>query len=70
MQKGSCTNLVLAERNSKSVMFRYLTDIGNHCNIFHQQLKIRDRPPSGYSQLDLTKPEQLAIAILRILLKQ
>ena len=60
IQKGSYTNLALAERTTfaeiieryiaevmptmrggkaerseKSVMFRYLTDIGNHCNMFY-----------------------------------
>jgi len=54
-----------AERSAKSVMFRYLTDIGNHCNMFYRQVKTRGRPPSGYTQLDLTDPEQLAIAILK-----
>ena len=58
-----------AERSEKSVMFRYLTDIGNHCNMFYKQLKTRGRPPSGYAQLDLTDPDQLAIAILRTLPK-
>ena len=54
-----------AERNEKSVMFRYLTDLGNHCNMFYKQLKTRGRPPSGYKQLDLTDPAQLAIALLK-----
>ena len=54
-----------AERNEKSVMFRYLTDLGNHCNMFYRQIKTRGRPPSGYKQLDLTDPEQLAIALLK-----
>jgi len=54
-----------AERSEKSVMFRYLTDIGNHCNMFYKQLKTRGRPPSGYAQLDLNDKEQLAIAILK-----
>ena len=54
-----------AERNTKSLMFRYLTDIGNHCNMFYKQLKTRGRPPSGYAQLDLTDTEQLALAILK-----
>ena len=56
-----------AERNEKSVMFRYLNDIGNHVGLFYKQLKTRGRPPSGYAQLDLTSPEQLAIAILKTL---
>jgi hypothetical protein len=56
-----------AERSAKSVMFRYLTDLGNHCNMFYKQLKTRGRPPSGYTQLDLSDPEQLALAILKTL---
>ena len=56
-----------AERSEKSVMFRYLTDLGNHCNMFYKKLKTRGRPPSGYTQLDLTDPEQLALAILKTL---
>ena len=63
-------NKVDAERNAKSLMFRYLTDIGNHCNMFYKQHKIRGRHPSGYTQLNLTDPEQLALAILRTLPKQ
>jgi hypothetical protein len=29
-------NKVDAERSEKSVMLRYLTDIGNHCNMFYK----------------------------------
>jgi hypothetical protein len=54
-----------AERNTKSLMFRYLTDIGNHCNMFYTQRKTRGRPPSGYAQLDLSNPEKLAVAIIK-----
>ena len=61
---GEETQKAKAERSEKSVMFRYLTDLGNHCSLFYKQLKIRGRPPLGYSQLDLTDPEQLAIAII------
>ena len=53
-----------AVRSEKSVMFRYLTDIGNHCNLFYKPLKTRGRPPSGYAQLDLNDPEQLMLAML------
>ena len=49
--------------SAKSLMFRYLIDIGNHCSLFYKHLKIRGRPPLGYTQLDLIDPEQLAIAI-------
>lgn len=61
-------NKIDAERSAKSVMFRYLTDIGNLVNLFYTQLKTRGRPTSGYTQLDLTDPEQLALAIFKTLL--
>ena len=64
---GDETLAAKAERSAKSVMFRYLTDIGTHVNLFYTQLKTRGRPPSGYTQLNLTDPEQLAIAILKTL---
>jgi hypothetical protein len=28
-----------AERSAKSAMFRYLTDLGSHCNMFYKGLK-------------------------------
>ena len=65
LKHGQETQEARAERSAKSVMFRYLTDIGNHCNMFYKQLKTRGRPPSSYTQLDLTDPEQLAVAILK-----
>jgi hypothetical protein len=70
IKHGQETLEAKAERNSKSVMFRYLTDIGNHVGLFYTQLKTRGRPPLGYAHLDLTDPEQLALAILRTLSKQ
>ena len=65
LKHGEETLEAKAERSTKSAMFRYLTDLGNHCNLFYKQLKTRGRPPSGYTQLDLTDPEQLALAILK-----
>lgn len=67
LKHGEETLEAKAERSAKSLMFRYLTDIGNHCNIFYKQIKTRGRPPSGYAQLDLRNPEQLALAILKTL---
>jgi len=58
-----------SERSAKSVMFRYLTDLGSYCNMFYKELKTRGRPPSGYTQLKLTDPEQLALGILKTLTK-
>ena len=66
-KNGEETLEAKAERSEKSVMFRYLTDLGNHCNMFYRQIKTRGRPPSGYTQLNLTDPEQLALAILKTL---
>ena len=54
-----------AERSAKSVMFRYLNDIGNHVGLFYKEIKTRGRAPSGYAKLDLTDPKQLAMAILK-----
>ena len=68
-KNGQETKEAKAERNEKSVMFRYLTDLGNHCNIFYRQIKTLGRPPSGYTRLDLSDEGQLALAILRTLPK-
>jgi len=56
-----------AIRSEKSEMFRYLTDLGNHCNLFYKEIKTKGRPPSGYEKLDLNDPEQLVLAILKTL---
>ena len=65
LKHGQETQEARAERNKKSVMLRYLNDIGNHVELFYRQIKTRGRPPSGYAQLDLSNPEQLAVAILK-----
>jgi len=54
-------------RSKTSEMLRYLTDLGNHCKLFYKEIKTRGRPPAGYERLDLTDPEQLALAILKTL---
>jgi hypothetical protein len=66
---GEETKEAKAERSAKSMMFRYLTDIGNHVSLFYTQLKTRGRPPSGYTQVDLADPEQLTLAIGKALQK-
>ena len=70
LKHGQETQEARAERSAKSVMFRYLTDIGNHCDMFYKKLKTRGRPPLGYKLLDLADPEQLALAIRKILPRQ
>ena len=67
LKHGKETIEAKKERSAKSVMFRYLTDLGNHCKMFYKEIKTRGRPPSGYTQLNLTDPEQLALAILKTL---
>ena len=67
LKHGGETLEAKAERNKKSVMFRYLTDIGNYVELFYKQLKTRGRTPSGYIKLDLIDPKQLALAILKTL---
>jgi hypothetical protein len=67
LKHGEETLEAKTERSAKSLMFRYLNDIGNQVELFYKQLKTRGRPPSGYAKLDLTDPDQLAIAILRTL---
>lgn len=67
LKHGEETLEAKSKRSAKCVMFRYLTDIGNHCNLFYKELKTRGRPPSGYEQVDLNDEEQLAIAILKTL---
>lgn len=64
---GEETLQAKAVRSEKSEMFRYLTDIGNHCEMFNKVIKTRGRLPSGYKKLDLTDPEQLALAVLKTL---
>ena len=65
-RNGERTKAAETERIDKGVMFRYLTDIGNHCNLFYKELKTRGRPPLGYTHLDLTDPEQLAFAMMKV----
>jgi hypothetical protein len=65
LKHGQETQEARAERSAKSLIFKYLIDLGNHTGLFYKQIKARGRPPSGYAQLDLNNKEQLAIAILR-----
>ena len=60
LKHGKDTKEARVERSAKSVMFRYLTAIGNHCNMFYKELKTLGRPPLEYAKLDLNNPEQLA----------
>jgi hypothetical protein len=67
LKHGGETLEAKAERSAKSLMFKYLLDLGNHVGLFYKQLKTLGRPPSGYVRLNLTDPEELALAILKIL---
>jgi hypothetical protein len=70
LKHGEDTQEAKAERSTKSAIFRYLTDLGNYCNLLYKQLKTRGRPPSGYVLLDLTYPEQLALVTLKTVPKK
>ena len=67
LKHGNETLEAKAERSARSLILRYLTDIGNHYEMFYREIKARGRPPSEYTQLDLKDPEQLTLAILKIL---
>jgi len=64
---GNETLEAKAERSAKSVMFKYLLDLGNHVGLFYTQLQTRGRPPLGYTKLELSDPEELALAIMKTL---
>lgn len=66
-KNGERTKEAEAEIRKKSILLRYLMDIGNHVELFYKQLKTKGRPPLGYAQLNLEDPEQLALAIMRTL---
>ena len=70
LKHGQETQEARAERSAKSLIFKYLIDLGNHTGLFYKQIKARGRPPSGYAQLDLNDKEQLALAIMRTLPRQ
>lgn len=63
-KNGEETTEAKAVRSRKSTMFLYLRDIGDSINLFSGG-KTRGRKPSGYVKLDMTDPEQLAIAITK-----
>ena len=67
LKHGQETQEARAERSEKSVMFRYLTDLGNHCNLFYKEIKPLGRPPSQYIKCNLSDPEELALVILKSL---
>jgi hypothetical protein len=64
---GQETKKAKAERSEISIMFRYLTDLGNHCNLFYKKIKPLGRPLLGYRQFELTETEQHTIAIKNFL---
>jgi len=55
---------IRADRSKKSLIFRYLTDIGNYSHLFQKEVKTTGRPPKGYKALNLDKPVELALAML------
>jgi hypothetical protein len=64
LKHGEATKEARQERSSKSAMFLYLRDIGDHLGMFTGD-HTRGRKPSGYCKLDLDDPMQMAEAILK-----
>ena len=70
-KNGNETKEARAERSAKSLQFLMLEKIGWHVGLFAEgSTKFRGRKPSGFENLDLNDPEQLALAILKTLPKQ
>ena len=64
LKHGEATKEARQERSSKSTMFLYLRDIGDHVGMFTGD-HTRGRKPSGYYKLNLDDPMQMAEAILK-----
>ena len=70
IDKGSYTNIALAERSAKSLQFLMLEKIGWHVGLIAEgSTKFRRRKPNGFENLDLNDPDRLALAILKTLPK-
>ena len=67
---GKYTKEVVERTSQQDAMFRYLTDIGNHLNMFTHKVKTKGKPSKYYEQLDLKKMENLVTAIKRTLIKR
>ncbi len=69
-QSKTFIHKVDTQRSKQSLMFRYLTDPGNHCNLFYKELKTRGRLPTHNVKPDLSDPERQTLAITKILLRK
>ena len=69
-RNGNRTKESQTELVERSLVLRYLVDIGNHIKLFYKELKPLGRPPAAYVRLDLDDPEQLVLAILKTLQKK
>ena len=61
---GNFTNETVERTSQQDAMFRYLTDIGNHLDMFTHKVKTKGRASKYYHPLDLSKADQLVKAIL------
>ena len=62
---GEETQEAKAQRSVKSALFRYLTDLGNHCNMFYKEIKPLGRPPANYAKFDANDIKQLELLIIK-----
>ena len=64
---GKYTKEAVEKTSQQDAMFRYLTDIGNHLNMFTHKVKTKGKPSKYYHPSDLSDPEQLVKVILATL---
>ena len=63
---GKCTKETRKEQADTNCRLRYLCDIGKQGGFMTPTTEFMGRPPNDYLKLDLTKPENLTYALLKI----
>ena len=63
---GKCSKETRKEQADTVCMLRYLCDIGKQGGFMTPTTNFLGRPPSEYLSLDLSKPEHLVYALMKI----
>ena len=63
---GRCTKETRKEQANTVCTLRYLCDLGKQGGFISSNTKFMGRPPSEYLRLDLSKPENLVYALMKI----
>ena len=63
---GRCTKEARKEQANTVCTLRYLCDLGKQGSFMTHTTKFMGRPPNEYLRLDLSKPENLVYALLKI----